>query len=153
MHSKSHVKHEILHKRKFGIIDLFETNMSSNWFKEFGEGLDLRLKRREFHCVGKQFTRAKSLIDGIALPLQSVLFPDHLPDASHVLIEDPESLYPCLHIYLTVPPKVKTLPLLLPLEGVPGSPQSTIKQVPVIKNNICNFFSILKAANKGHMQI
>ena len=64
----------------------------------------------------------------LTLPLHSALFPDHVPDALHVLFEDPDSLYPWLHLYLTVLPKVKTLPVLLPLEGVPGSPQSITKQ-------------------------
>ena len=66
--------------------------------------------------------------------MHTVLSPDHLPDASHVLIEDPDSLYPWLHLYLTVPPKVKTLPVLTPLEGVPGSPQSTtqMKYVKIV---------------------
>ena len=62
----------------------------------------------------------------IFLPLHSAAVPDHLPDASHVLIEDPDSLYPWLHLYLTVPPEVNTFPVLTPLEGVPGSPQSVV---------------------------
>ena len=63
----------------------------------------------------------------LLLPLQTALSPDHVPDSSHVLIEDPDSLYPWLHLYLTVLPKVKTLPILVPLEGVPGSPQLITK--------------------------
>ena len=63
------------------------------------------------------------------LPLHIALMPDHLPDVPHVLIEDPDSLYPLLHLYLTVPPNVKMLPVLFPLEGVPGSPQSITKTI------------------------
>ena len=68
----------------------------------------------------------KTYFSIILLPLHVALIPDHLPEASHVLIEDPDSLYPWLHLYLTVPPEVNTLPVLLPLNGVPGSPQSII---------------------------
>ena len=72
--------------------------------------------------------------------------PDHLSDASHVLIEDPDSLYPWLHLYLTVPPKVKTLPVLLPLEGVPGSPQSVTRQINDLSCNtqICSYYRQFK---------
>ena len=62
---------------------------------------------------------------------------DQLPLLKHSLWDSPINLYPSLHVWLTIDPKVvdsalisdgptvTIVPVVLPFTGVPGSPQST----------------------------
>lgn len=58
-------------------------------------------------------------------PRQTGRRPDQLPSSRQLLRLSPSKRYPSSQRYVTSPPKSKSVPVRWPLEGIPGSPQTS----------------------------